>query len=325
MPDQADDLRRIVKERAGTAVEAKGPARNVKVNVKVKVETSSIVLTSGKGGVGTSNLALNLAIALGEYGKRVVLVDADLGLANIDLLCGLAPEADLGDVLDGSKSLEQAIVVGPGEIRIVPGAHGLRTLDEVLIEGPKRLVRDWAELEADADFLIVDAGSGLGQSIATIAASADQVVVVTTPEPTSIADAHAALRRLNFDFDFNFNFDFDRAAGNTRKTPRLRAIVNQANTSAEGRAVLEGLAASSRQFLGAVVTPLGHVRGDPRVAIAVRRREPFLTAFPGSIASKCVRKLARTLIEEERGPRGKTAGFFFSLSRSARSILPSRL
>lgn len=302
MADQADDLRRLVRERAGAAV-GEAPRR--------RSRACSLVFAGGKGGAGTSNLALNLAIALGDYGKRVVLVDADLGLANIDLLCGLSPSADLGDVLDGSATLEEAVVDGPGSIRIVAGAHGSRTLDAVLASGASRLSSAWSELESTADFLIVDAGSGLGPSLPILAGSADEAVVVTTPEPTSLADAHAILLRL------------DRRVEPGRKPARLRAVVNQTRSAAEGRAVLEGLTASSRQFLGAVVTPLGHVRGDPRVPISVRRREPFLTAFPRSIASRCVRRLARRLIEEGRGPRPATAGIFASLSRTARSILPS--
>jgi flagellar biosynthesis protein FlhG len=287
MSDQADGLRQLVRERSGSAALAEPPARGAR----------SLVLTSGKGGVGTSNLALNLAIALGEYGQRVVLVDADLGLANIDLLCGLAPPCDLGDVLAGERPLVDAIVAGPGDIRIVPGAHGMRTLAEVLGEGPRRLVADWADLEADADFLLVDAGSGLGPGIATIAAAADQVAVVTTPEPTSVADAHAALQKLR------------RPVG----PPALRAIVNQAGSAAEATDVLARLSASSREFLGMVVTPLGHVRGDPRVPQAVRRRRPFVVEYPQSLASRCVRRLARTLIEERR-PRARRPGFFASLA-----------
>ena len=104
----------------------------------------SLVFTSGKGGVGTSNLALNLAIALGEQGQRVALVDADFGLANLDLLCGLAPGCDLGDVLAGGRPLSDAIVPGPGEIRILPGAHGTRTMADVLSEAPKRLAKELA-------------------------------------------------------------------------------------------------------------------------------------------------------------------------------------
>jgi flagellar biosynthesis protein FlhG len=255
------------------------------------------VLTSGKGGVGTSNLALNLAIALGEYGQRVVLVDADLGLANIDLLCGLAPELDLGDVLAGGRPLADALVAGPGEIRILPGAHGMRTLVGALAEGPGRLAAELEELEMEADFLLVDAGSGLGPAIGTLAAAADQVIVVTTPEPTSVADAHAALGRLH------------RPCGG----PVLRAVVNQAASAAEAADVLMRLAAASRQFLGIVVSPLGYVRGDPRVPLAVRKRRPFVVEYPGSIAARGVRRLARTLIEERR-PRPRRPGLFAALA-----------
>ena len=162
----------------------------------------------------------------------------------------------------------------------------MRTLVDALGDGPTRLVAELAELEAGADFLLIDAGSGLGPGIATLAAAADQVVIVTTPEPTSVADAHAAIGR------------FRRLAG----PPRLRAVVNQAASSAEAVDVLDRLSASSRQFLGTVVTGLGHVRADPHVQLAVRMRRPFVVAYPRSIASRGVRRLARDLIEE-RQPR----------------------
>jgi flagellar biosynthesis protein FlhG len=295
MSDQADGLRELVRARSAGAALAEPPP--LEREREAPAVARSLVLTSGKGGVGTSNLALNLAIALGEFGQRVVLVDADLGLANIDLLCGLAPPVDLGDVLTGGRPLADAIVAGPGDIRIVPGAHGMRTLFESLGDGPIRLVAELAELEAEADFLLIDAGSGLGPSVATLAAAADQVVVVTTPEPTSVADAHAAIQRLR------------RPVG----APTLRAVVTQARSAGEASDVLARLSASSRQFLGMVVSPLGHVRADPRVSLAVRRRRPFVVEFPNSIASRGVRRLARALIEERR-PRPRRPGFFAALA-----------
>jgi flagellar biosynthesis protein FlhG len=288
MSDQADTLRQLVRARAGPAAIA-GPGAQ---------RARSLVFTSGKGGVGTSNLALNLAIALGEYGQRVVLVDADLGLANLDLLCGLAPACDLGDVLAGERSLSETVVAGPGEIRIVPGAHGMRALGEVLSTAPARLAAEMAELEAEADFLMVDAGSGLGAAILTLAAAADQVVIVTTPEPTSVADAHAAVSRLR------------RPSG---RTPALRAVVTQARTGREAADCLARLCASSRQFLGCVVAPLGHVPFDPRVPRAVRARRPFLVEAPGSAAARGVRRIARALIEE-RQPRQRGPGYFSTLA-----------
>lgn len=300
MSDQADGLRQLVQARTGTAAVAEPPPPGLPLEAPATAR--SLLLTSGKGGVGTSNLALNLAIALGELDQRVVLVDADLGLANIDLLCGLAPASDLGDVLAGDCPLADAIVTGPAGVRIVPGAHGMRTLADVLGDGPRRLVAELAALEAAADFVLVDAGSGLGSPIATLAAAADQVVIVTTPEPTSVADAHAVIGR------------FRRLAGSGSGPSRLRAIVNQAVSSAEADDVLTRLSASSRQFLGTVVTGLGHVRSDPHVPLAVRMRRPFVQAYPSSIAARGVRRLARALIDECQPGRNRRPGFFAALA-----------
>jgi flagellar biosynthesis protein FlhG len=297
MSDQADGLRQMVQARSGTLALAEPPLPSS--GSKAGPRARSLVLTSGKGGVGTSNLALNLAIALGEQGGRVVLVDADFGLANIDMLCGLAPSCDLGDVLAGDRRLPEAIVDGPGGIRIIPGAHASRTLVEALGDAPRRLVEELSGLEAGADFLVVDAGSGLGPSIATLAAAADEVLVLTTPEPTSVADAHAAINR------------FRRLAS----TPTLRAVVNQATSTLEADEVLGRLTATTRQFFGTVVDPLGSVRSDPHVPLAVRARRPFSTAYPSAAASRDVRRLARVLLERDRVPaRPRRPGFFAALA-----------
>jgi len=303
MSDQAERLRQLVgASRAATALaEDKRGATGTLPHAAPRRTSRSLLFTSGKGGVGTSNLVLNLAIALGEMGQRVVVVDADLGLANLDLLCGLTPRYDLGDVLAGRCRLIDAVVAGPGDIQIVPGAHAMRTGAEDLGEGPSRLVAELGELESESDFVLVDGGSGLGAGVAKLAAAADQAVIVSTPEPTSIADAHAAINR------------FRRLAA----PPRLRVLVNQAASGAEAADVLDRLVASSRQFLGAVVSPLGSgsIRVDPHVPRAVRSRRPFLTAFPGAAASRGVRRLARSLVREHDPPvRHRRAGFFAALA-----------
>ena len=215
-----------------------------------------------------------------------MLVDADLGLANIDLLCGLAPASDLGDVLAGR------LPAGRGDRRRAraasgscPGRTAMRTLVEVLGDGPARLVAELAELEAEADFLLVDAGSGLGPGIATLAAAADEVVVVTTPEPTSVADAHAAIGR------------FRRLAG----PPRLRAVVNQAASAAEAATSWTGSRASSRQFLGAVVTAPGARPGRPPRAAG----RPGAPAVPGRLSG--LDRLARRPAAGPRPDRGAPA------------------
>lgn len=260
-----------------------------------------LLFTSGKGGVGTSNLVLNLAIALGQQGQRVVVVDGDIGLANLDLLGGLTPRYDLGDVLLGRCGLSEAIVPGPGGIQVVPGAHATRTGLLDLGEGAARLARELRELGPDFDFVLIDAGSGLGPGVGVLAAMADEVVVVSTPEPTSLADAHAAISRLHQSED----------------PPRLRVLVNQAESAGEAVEVLDGIVNSSRQFKGAVVSPLGpgFIRVDHHVSMAVRGRRPFVTAFPAAAASRGVRRIARAILRERHPPaRAQRAGFRAALA-----------
>jgi flagellar biosynthesis protein FlhG len=301
MSDQADRLRELVGASRAAAATALAEDERGAAEAAAPRTTRSLLFTSGKGGVGTSNLVLNLAIALGEMGERVVVVDADLGLANLDLLCGITPRFDLGDVLAGRCELRDAVVTGPGEIQIVPGAHAIRTGSEDLLEGPARLVAELGELESESDFVLVDAGSGLGPGVAILGGAADQVVIVSTPEPTSMADAHAAISR------------FRRLA----VPPRLRVLINQASSASEAAEVLDRLVNSSRQFQGAVVSPLGpgSIRSDPHVPLAVRGRQPFLTAFPNTVASRGVRRLARALLRERQPPpRKRPTGFFAALA-----------
>jgi len=306
MSDQADRLRQLAGARKATAsvaavTEDEPGATSIAVK-SVPMRTSrSLLFTSGKGGVGTSNLVLNLAIALAEIGQRVVVLDADIGLANLDLLCGLTPRCDLGDVLAGRCRLVDALVSGPGEIQIVPGAHAIRTGEQELAAGPARLVAELSELEAESDFVLVDAGSGLGPGVAVLAVAAQQAVIVSTPEPTSIADAHAAICR------------FRKLA----VPPRLRVLINQTTSASEAVDVLDQFIASSRQFLGAVISPLGtgSIRADPHVPLAVRGRRPFLMAYPGSAASRGIRRLARALVREHLPP-GRDMGFFAAIADS---------
>ena len=303
MSDQADRLRQLVE--ASRAVNSSGASLVVDdvppYDLRSNALTRSLLFTSGKGGVGTSNIVLNLAIALAEIGQKVLVVDADLGLANLDILCGLTPRYDLGDVVSGHCTLAEAIVTGPGGLEIIPGAHAIRVRAEALSGAAGRLVDELRELESAADFLLVDAGSGLGPGLKTLVAAADEVVIVTTPEPTSLADAHAAIARFR----------------RLTTQPRLRIVVSQAGSGAEAAHVLEHLVASSRQFLGAVVTPLGpgFVRSDTHVPLAVRGRQPFVTAFPSAPASRSLRRMARALVRENRPVTDRRrAGFFAGMA-----------
>jgi flagellar biosynthesis protein FlhG len=306
MSDQAEGLRQLAlatraTSRGATTTLLEPDAVSSRDQPSFGAEqlgTRSMLFTSGKGGVGTSSIVLNLAMALSELGQKVLVVDADLGLANLDLLCGLAPRYDLGDVLGGRCTLTEAIHNGPGGIMIVPGAHALRTKCQTLSGGSARVADQLKELESGADFILVDAGSGLKPGLKMLASAADEVVVVTTPEPTSLADAHAVIGR------------FKRMAAQ----PRLRIIVNQAGSEREAAEIVDRLVVSSRQFLGAVIRPLGpgSVRHDARVSVAVRNREPFISVFPAILPSRSLRRIAKAIVQEFRPHTQTGRGGFFS-------------
>ncbi len=289
MSDQADGLRQLVR-----ALGPDGPGRAAAGGLRPG-RRRSLVLTSGKGGVGTSNLALNLAIALGEEGQRVVLVDADLGLANIDLLCGLTPAQRPGRRAGRRVARwPRRSSPGPADIRIVPGAHGMRTPPEVLGDAPARLAAELAELEAGADFVLVDAGSGLGPGSRRLAAAADEVVVVTTPEPT------ARGRRPRR----------DRPAP---APPVVRAAVaGRGQPGAGRRAEAErGAGPALRRRAGSSsgrsVTALGTSGPTRRCRWPSGARSRSWSRTPHSTASRDVRRLARVLLAEQRPAAGSAA------------------
>lgn len=300
MSDQADGLRRLMSARrreARVAGYAAGTSTGVDAVVAAEArsrQARSILLTSGKGGVGTSNLSLNLAIALRQLGARVLLIDGDFGLANLDLLCGFAHPRDLVDVLQAPGDIREVVHIGPGGIHMLPGTHGTRSLPDCLVDAPARLVRQLSELERAHDFLIVDAGSGLTDSARVLADAADELIVVTTPEPTSLMDALASMRVLT-----------RGSAGR----PKLSAIVNQAVTASEGSDCLRALADLAWRNLGVRLEPLGHVRYDEHVRWAVKTGRPFMLAHPRSVAARSVRGMARGLVRVGR-PGTLRAGFF---------------
>ena len=311
MNDQAEGLRELLQGRAAAA-----PAPKAKPTTTPKNRARTLLLTSGKGGVGTSNLSLNLAVALGAMGRRVVLVDADAGLANLDLLCGLSIDRDLGDALTEGRPLAEAIIDGPESIRFVSGVHAARSGDEAVDSARARLAAELPEIaaETEADFVLVDGGSGLGPCGSPLVEAVDEVVVVATPEPTALADAQAVVARLR------------RRAS---RGPAVRAVIGQARSSAEAIEALDRLSSACRAFLGTAVRPIGpgFVRFDPKVPAAVRLRRPFLLESPSCEASRCVRRLARALaVEGEPGgdarPSGR-AGAILAALRGVRSAATS--
>lgn len=250
-----------------------------------------IAIASGKGGVGKTNLAVSLAIALAQKSKRVVLADLDIGLANADVLLGVQPRVHAGHVLAGEVAALEALTQAAGGVWLLPGATGARHLSDLEKTERDFLCRSLAEIESTADFLVLDSAAGISRNVVQFAAHADEVIVVTTPEPTAITDAYALLKAISR----------EKGSG------RLRIIVNLANDAAEAERVFARIQAVARRFLAIEIAFLGHVVADDQVRQAVRRKRPFLLENPSSRASQCIRAVAERILAEE--PTVRAAGF----------------
>ncbi|MBI2919486.1 MAG: MinD/ParA family protein [Planctomycetes bacterium] len=276
--DQAEELRRMVA--------ARGPAARV------------IAVTSGKGGVGKTNLAVNLAVAAAQRGKRVILIDLDLGLANADVILGVQPRATLAHVLSGRREILEVLAPAHG-IQLLPGASGLDSLANLGAPERERLRAAFDRLSRRADFVIVDTGAGAHRNVIEFAAAADEALVVTTPEPTALVDAYAMVKMLSREPD----------------PASIRLVVNQAEDRAEAERVSQGLASVAERFLSARVDRAGYVLRDEAVPRSVRAKAPFVVAEPRCAASVCVRNLAARLVVgsavpvERRGFLDRVFGF----------------
>lgn len=233
-------------------------------------------IVSGKGGVGKSNIAVNLAVALSSMGRRVVLFDADLGMANADVLCGLTPEATLEDVLRGRASLKDVLIPGPGGFRLVPGSSGVAAMANLDGLQRRRVLAQLSALDRVADHLIIDMGAGISSAVTTFAASAHRTLVVTTPEPTSITDGYGAIKTL-------------LARGSTAK---IELLVNMARSQEEGEVVYRRVERVVQQFLKVPLAMGGSIPHDPALPDAVRRRRPILLEAPWSPSAKALTRLA---------------------------------
>jgi len=249
-----------------------------------------IAVASGKGGVGKTNVAVNLGISLARLGKRTVLIDVDIGLANADVILGVQPRFHLGNVLAGEVGILDALVPGPGGLQLLPGSTATSFSD--LSEGERGfLASRFRQLEAGSDFMIIDTAAGISRNVIEFSRAADEVLVVTTPEPTAITDAYALIK----------------AVAREKGHGRIRLVVNQAIDRTDAGRVSERIRAVARRFLGIEVDNLGYILRDDRVPAAVRRRRPFVLDTPRTPASVCIRAIAERLLgEPPPAPRGPT-------------------
>ncbi len=274
MSDQAAELRRLVAERTPP------PAARYR----------SIAVTSGKGGVGKTNIALNLGLALADTGNRVALLDADWGLSNTHVLLGLTPSFDLGHVLRSERRLEETLIAAPLGLTLIPGASGVAELAN--LSGPERdrLLSALGSLNDFADILILDTAPGISDGVMDLAGAADRVLLLTTAEPTSLTDAYA----------------FAKVLLQRRPDAPVELIVNMVSSRAHAVEVAKGFAQVTGRFLGRAIPLGGFVCADARVVEAVRRQAPFFIAEPRSTAANNLRELAKRLAPT--GPEGVPPG-----------------
>ena len=271
--DQASRLRELTGQRAASA--------------------RTLAIVSGKGGVGKTNVAVNLSICMAARRHRVTLIDLDMGLANADLLLGLTPKYTLAHVLTGARTLEEITLTAAAEVRFIPGASGLENLANLSEFERQNLLRQLQSLESNTDMLVFDCGAGISRGVMRFAQSAQRVMVVTTPEPTSMTDAYATIKTL--------------AREHYRGGVGL--LVNKAAHRVEAEATFRRIAEVAKKFLNYSIANSGFVMQDMCVVQAVRARSPVVLRFPHCSASSCFAAVADALAAESAVVSRRT-GFF---------------
>ncbi len=287
--DQAESLRKMIKEQI--------PARRV---------ARVITVTSGKGGVGKSSISVNLAIALSRSGSRVIIIDADFGLANVEVMLGIRPQYNLADLMFRGKSLSDIVTDGPDNIGFISGGSGIQELTQLTRDQIVYLIQKLVELDEKADVIIVDTGAGINDSVLEFVTASSEVLLVATPEPTSITDAYALLKTLN------------RKSEVSRDTV-IRMIANRVESYEEGKELHDKLSLVVNKFLNLRLEYLGAVPQDPSVSKAVMRQKPAIILFPNSEFSKSLNSFAERLCEnspENEQMRKGIAQLFTNLLRS---------
>jgi flagellar biosynthesis protein FlhG len=238
-----------------------------------------IVITSGKGGVGKTNIALNLGLALAQAGTRTVLLDADWGLSNAEVLLGISPRRDLRHVLQSECSLEDCLYDAPFGLKLIPGATGVAEIANLPAYERDRLLDGFARLGDRTDVMLLDTSPGIADSVIELAASADRVLVISTPEPTSLADTYAFVKVLRQRWSL----------------APIELVLNRVHSRGQAEEIAEGFSSVTERFLGYFVPLRGFVCQDEKVVDAVCRQSPLMVSYPRSTSAGCIRALAQEL------------------------------
>ena len=292
--DQAEQLRKMMQQS-----ESKPKAR-------------VITVTSGKGGVGKTSISINLAIHLTRLGKRVVVFDADFGLANIEVMLGVRPQYNLADMMFRGKDLADIITQGEEGISFISGGSGIQELASMNREQVMFLTSRLIALDKYADVIIVDTGAGISDSVLEFVLASTEVLLVATPEPTSITDAYALLKALNRKTEF------------VKEHTSIKMISNRVKNDAEGQNVYEKMSVVSEKFLNIPITYLGPVPMDEQISKAVMRQKPVSVINPDAPASKAIKQIAEKLLELETEEISDKRGMFQLFSNLIRNRMTKK-
>lgn len=284
MEDQAEKLREIMKNRTTPQINAK--------------KTRIIAVASGKGGVGKTNLSVNLAIAYAQQGKKVIVMDADLGLANVNVMLNMIPKFNLYHVIRKQKTMRDIILDTEYGIQIVAGASGFSKIANLSDEERNSFINELYTL-SNADIIIIDTSAGVSSNVLGFVAAADEAIIVTTPEPTAITDAYGIIKIIATEIE-NLNIG-------------LKLVVNRVKSVADGKKVAERLINISGQFLNLKVDYLGCIYDDPTVSTAVLRQKPFMALDPKCKASISVQHLVSRIEKNEFNPESGIGRFIKKL------------
>lgn len=269
--DQAQKLRDIVKDVRQEELSNSTYAKDARV----------ITVSSGKGGVGKTNFTVNLGIALSKQGKRVTIIDADLGLANVDVILGIIPKYTLSHIVRNEKTIDEVMIEGPHGLKIVSGGSGMLDLVNLRQDQIESLIHTFDKLNEISDYILIDTGAGLNTSVLSFIKAASDVVVVITPDPTSITDAYALIKNIS------------------EEEKHINLVINRVESAKEGIEVFGKLERAARKFLEIELNNLGYIYEDNNVKKAVRLQKPFAIEYPNSIATKGIELIAYNLVNKE--------------------------
>jgi flagellar biosynthesis protein FlhG len=241
-----------------------------------------IAITSGKGGVGKTNVVAGLAMSLAKVGQRVVVLDADFGLANIDILLGLSPNYTLEHVLRGERVIEEIMLEGPHGIRLIPASSGIQEFTRLDTSSELRLVQGLQRIAENTDWLLIDTAAGIHDSVIKLLIAAQEIILVSTPEPTSLVDAYAMVKVINL----------------RDQTKPIWLLVNNAQSHEEAEETVDQIQAAAKRFLDKDINSLGLIPSDNHILQAVRQQQGIIDLFPDSPAAKAFRAISGILMEK---------------------------